>query len=86
MNKKQTAVEWLINELTNKQNGNGSNNSIDEIYNQALQMEREQIEEAVDNTQNILIVNDIIVSTLGLSGTLGQLYYTHTYGECTQQQ
>jgi len=43
---KQTAVEWLIQKLTNRQNGFFDGFpclSIDEIYEQAKQMEREQI-------------------------------------------
>ena len=44
---KQTAVEWLIQKLTNRQNGvfDGLLHlSVDEIYNQAKQMEKEQHE------------------------------------------
>ena len=43
---KQTAVEWLIQKLTNRQNGvfDGLPHlSVDEIYNQALEMEKQQI-------------------------------------------
>ena len=45
----QTAVEWLIKKLQNRQNGifDGLPHlSLDEIYNQAKQMEKEQIVEA----------------------------------------
>ena len=47
--KQQTAVEWLIKKLQNRQNGifDGLPHlSLDEIYNQAKQMEKEQIAEA----------------------------------------
>jgi len=46
---KKTAVSWLIKKLQNRQNGifNGLPHlSLDEIYSKALQIEREQIEEA----------------------------------------
>ena len=45
--KKQTAVEWLIKKLTNRQNGildGFPHLSLDEIYSQALEMEKEQKE------------------------------------------
>jgi GTP-dependent phosphoenolpyruvate carboxykinase len=48
-NYKQTAVEWLIEKLTNRQNGVFDGFpylSVDEIYEQAKEMEKEQIEEA----------------------------------------
>jgi hypothetical protein len=45
-----------------------------------LQEEREQIKNAVDETQNILIVNDIIVSTLGEDMSLGEKYYKSKFG------
>ena len=48
-NDKQTAVEWLIEKLTNRQNGVFDGFpylSVDEIYEQAKEMEKEQIEEA----------------------------------------
>lgn len=40
---KQSAVEWLINELHKKQNGVSSNLSYNQIFDQAKEMEREQI-------------------------------------------
>jgi hypothetical protein len=49
---KQTAVEWLIKKLTNRQNGifdGFPHLSLDEIYSQAKAMEKEQIEEAYEN-------------------------------------
>ena len=35
MEKKQTAVEWLIEQLANRQNGEGSETSLDELFEQA---------------------------------------------------
>jgi hypothetical protein len=47
--KKQTAVEWLIKKLTNRQNGifdGFPHLSLDEIYSQAKAMEKKQIQDA----------------------------------------
>ena len=41
--------------------------------------EQKQIEDAVDETQNKLIVNDVIVGTLGDEGTLGQNYFKYKF-------
>jgi hypothetical protein len=49
---KQTAVEWLIEKLTNKQNGVFDGFpylSVDEIYEQAKEMEKENIQIAFDD-------------------------------------
>ncbi len=43
---KQTAVEWLNQQLIDRQNGIGDSRSWDEIVEQAKAMEKEQIEEA----------------------------------------
>jgi hypothetical protein len=46
---KQTAVEWLIKKLTNRQNGffdGFPHLSIDKIYEQAKKMEKQQIVDA----------------------------------------
>lgn len=43
-NKTQTAVEWLINELHKKLNGEGSELSYEQIFNKAKQLEAEQKE------------------------------------------
>ena len=46
---KQTAVEWLVDKIINKQNGTFDGFpvlSLDEIFEQAKEMEKEQITEA----------------------------------------
>jgi len=43
--KKQTAVEWLIQQFVDRQNGNGDSRSWDEITSQAKEMEAMQKEE-----------------------------------------
>jgi disulfide oxidoreductase YuzD len=45
---KQTAVEWLINELHKKQNGESSNLSYNHIFDKAKQMEKQQIIDAFE--------------------------------------
>ena len=41
-----TAVEWFNQQLVDRQNGNGDSRSRDEIFQQAKEMEKEQIEMA----------------------------------------
>ena len=43
---KMTAVEWFNQQLVDRQNGNGDSRSRDEIFEQAKEMEKEQIVEA----------------------------------------
>ena len=50
-----------------------------ELIEANLPLEQKQISDAVDDTQNMLIVNDIIVATLGGDGTLGQHYFKTKY-------
>ena len=65
--KKQTAVEWLVNELVKK--GFPIEKYAIEIYNQAKAMEKEQIIEANE---------DCSTNELGELLT-GEQYYTSTY-------
>ena len=46
MSKEQTALEWYNQQLVDRQNGNGDSRSIDEIFQQAKEMEALQIVEA----------------------------------------
>jgi hypothetical protein len=39
---KQTAVEWFNQQIVDRQNGKGDSRSWDEIYKQALEIERQQ--------------------------------------------
>jgi hypothetical protein len=52
METKQTAVQWFNQQLIDRQNGNGDKRSWDKILQQALQMEREQIEDAYGDGLN----------------------------------
>lgn len=79
MKKKQTAVEWLVEEINKNgeeihKNGNWIPTHMIE---QAKQMEKEQIEMACDQQE----FEDI--DGLGICETIskGQLYYNETYGE-----
>jgi hypothetical protein len=72
MMKKQTAVEWLEQQLFNKL-GKFTKGDID----QAKQMEREQIEEAHGDKHKTKSNPDSIV-TYGYTYT-GEMYYNETY-------
>ena len=70
---KQTAVEWLENQLKdvkyNRLEKNGYTNTVNNLYTQAKQMEKEQIETAwYDGISG------------GQCGTSEQ-YYNETYGD-----
>ena len=49
---RQSAVEWFNQQLVDKQNGNGDNRSWEEIFEQAKEMEKEQIIDAYDEGDN----------------------------------
>jgi hypothetical protein len=73
---KQTAVEWLINELHRKQNGCGSELSFNHIFDKAKEMEREQIEESFKHGKLPHFSEDLTAEE----------YYTQTYGGSDEQQ
>ena len=73
-NKIKTAVEWLIDQIAEKQNGNGSSISMDEIFEQAKQMEKEQIIESVNET-----LQDANLYESFRSIKSGEQYYKETY-------
>jgi hypothetical protein len=67
MKKKQTAVEWLKDQIEcfgNKHELQMSWATLDELLEQAKQMEKEQIENAFNNGEN----------------KSAELYYNETYG------
>jgi hypothetical protein len=69
---KQTAVEWLKNQLKdvkyNPLEKNGYSNALDKLYDQAKEMERQQIVNAVDGFP------------LDKRHLHGEQYYKETYG------
>ena len=75
-NKKQvTSVEWLVEKITNRQNGVFDGLpylSVDEIYNQAKEMEKQQIIDAFDDGYDL---NNSLVNYNG------KQYYNETYKE-----
>ncbi len=81
MKKKQTAVEWLLNEISDNHK---TPRQWQEIVKQAKEMEREQIINAIILNQNGLLRRKTIVEA--------QQYYNETYnnlkpgtGETEQQ-
>jgi hypothetical protein len=76
---KQTAVEWLIEKLTNKQNGVFDGFpylSVDEIYEQAKEMEKKQIEDAFEQGEN----NSVDYFNPKNRIKESEQYYIETYG------
>jgi hypothetical protein len=72
----QTAVEWFNQQLVDKQNGNGDSRNMDEIFEQAKEKDKQQIETAYNKgTINGI---DYPESKLALTG---EQYYTQTYGK-----
>ena len=68
---KQTAVEWLIQRLHNRRNGIFDGHPVlneQQLYEQALAMEREQIEEAFQTEWSAYNCS-------------GNKYYERTYGK-----
>ena len=68
MEKKQTAVEWFLNELQRMQYFIG--NDMLQAYNQAIVMEKEQIVEAMK-----------VAMMRRLGDVTPEDYYTQTYGK-----
>ena len=68
--KKQTAVEWLINELYIEMNLSGDGRVLDEILKEAKEMEKEQIIEAYNESFR-LRDNPYAIA---------EKYYKQTYG------
>jgi hypothetical protein len=76
MEKKQTAVEWLENQLKdvkyNRLEKNGYTNAVNNLYAQAKQMEKEQIIGAANNGCKGRCMID--------TSRDGKQYYNETYG------
>ncbi len=72
-NDKQTAVDWLIKKLTNRQNGvfdGFPHLSVDEIYDKAKEMEKEQIVKAANFDSKSISENGY---------RKGEQYYNETF-------
>ena len=70
MEQKQTAVEWLIDELSKFEKGESEYFSTTIIKNKAIRMEKQQIIDAHNAGKNILPPNES-----------GEQYYKEEYGK-----
>ena len=70
-----TAVEWFNQQLVDRQNGNGDSRSRDEIFEQAKEMEKEQIKDA------FIFSKDPFGVSIGNSHTIKKAedYYNETF-------
>lgn len=71
----KTAVEFLFEKINAKQNGESDGTPLDELFNKALEIEKEQITQAYrkgsDNAVNVYIENGNNISA--------KQYYKYTY-------
>jgi hypothetical protein len=67
---KQTAVEWLEKEISTKL---GTNDLLDDLYKQAIAMEKEQIVDACNSQRNDY-------RGMPTYNKSGEQYYNETYG------
>jgi hypothetical protein len=77
--KKQTAVEWLVEQLEcfgNKHELQLSWATVDELVQQAKAMERQQVEEAWDKRCS----HGVVSQTWHIETKNGEQYYQETYG------
>jgi hypothetical protein len=71
---KQTAVQWFNQQLIDRQNGDGDSRSWDQILQQAIEMEREQIDNFID------FINERHFNQFIISKDEAEIYYEQTYG------
>ena len=69
--KQQTAVEWLINQLHKKQYGDYPELSYNKMFDQAKEMEKQQIADAYESGQN--------ETANGYYIRLGEQFYNKNY-------
>jgi hypothetical protein len=96
MNKQQTAVEWLIEQLQKTRDyqrvineANQSGSSVRDVIREAKEMEKKQIIDAINNVSenNVKYANMIVSSWSQIEGELfmhntkvAEQYYEQTYG------
>jgi len=73
-NKQQTAVEWAFEQISNIDWKHLSDSDRNNLFNQALQMEREQIEKAWDDRGKIIVARYFLEENIN-----GEQYYNQTY-------
>lgn len=86
--KQQTSVEWYAGEKNNiviqlRNNQITMDEYIRkdfELFDQAKEMERQQIVKAINTCDNLLIKNEIGIEANANGITLGEQYYNETYG------
>ena len=72
---KQTAVDWLFNQMSNVAAGYVTEMNVGEILTHAKQMEKEQIEDAWDKRCSYGVVSQ----TWRVETTNGEQYYNENY-------
>jgi hypothetical protein len=78
---KQTAVEWLVDELQKAEYIPKNSDIIDYVINQALEMEKEQIKDAdVNGSFRTAEALDCKISLFGVK-ELAQQYYEETFNK-----
>jgi len=70
-----TAVEFLIQQIVDRQNGIANGSSLDEIFQQALELEKQQIIDTFKHAQ--------VLHALG-NDTRAEQYYSETYKNETE--
>lgn len=80
MSKQQTAVEWLIEKLSQNLDGIYLNRHFGHQFKQAKAMERQQIKD----TYNAAFNNGVSVEFTAMAQTAEQ-YYTETFGDESPQ-
>jgi hypothetical protein len=75
-NKQQTGVEWYHQQIVDRQNGNGDSRSLDEIFEQSKEMEKQQIIDAVKYGYK----KDNYTPNFKEQQELFKEYYEQTYG------
>jgi D-hexose-6-phosphate mutarotase len=82
-----TAVEWLINKIIAKQNGKGDSISMDEIFKQAKEMEKQQmIDFAFDTYYFISGIMKVPFHQVSENKIHAETNYTETYGNNTKNK
>jgi hypothetical protein len=79
MSEKQTAVEWLIEQIENqRETGNTDLRTTLHFCDKAKEMEKQQIIDAVDFINNNIILDD---DKTGFITTHGDGYYNQTFNK-----
>jgi hypothetical protein len=58
----KTAVEWYNQQLVERQNGNGDSRSLDEIFEQAKEMDKQAHKETWESAQEVSLFGRRVIS------------------------